>query len=286
MSFDRSFWQAVVEGGFALPAGYSAGMLLPHLAELLASPDPYLRETVAAGALVQWVVRRPEETSDAECRALRDTLLEERLFDGIGEQGTNSVFRRSFAALALSMLVYRDNERPYLGAAEISALHDAALNLLRREADRRGYVEDRGWASVLTHTADLLKFLARSPHTGPQMHRAAIEAIFDAMTAPLPPVLTHDEDERLAAAVVAILQRDLIDTASWLGWVQQFVDWRVRTSEATGTFEAKSHAAYHNVKRFLRSLYFQVEGNESIPAAGVVFRAGVLAAARQFSAYT
>lgn len=279
-TFNRDFWRAIVENGYSLPAGYSAGMLAPHLTELLADPDPFLRDQVAYVAFYHWMVKNPAEMADDEVRGL--TLqLRENLTANIGASGDDSVYRRSFSALVLSLVVYRDLNRPFMQQTEVKALFDDTLDYLQAERDWRGYTDENGWMHALAHTADLLKLLARHPHTGASDHRAIIDALYDVLTTPTGRVLTHDEDERLALAVLDVLQRDLIDTASWLAWVQRFVSWY--EAHKNGAFSPQKHAPYMNVKNFLRSVYFRVEGAENVPAAGVVFRAGVLAAARHFS---
>ncbi len=280
-TFDRDFWQSVVDSGFALPAGYSAGMLAPHLIELLGSPDPFLRDEVAYLAFYHWMVKNPAEMSDDEVRATRDKLLENLQHDS-GETGTGTTFMRSFSALILSLVVYRDLVNSFMDGLEIKRVLDAALDYLRTEQDWRGYVDGQGWVHAVAHTADLLKFLARSSKTGPRDHRAIIDTIYDVLTAPRTSFLTHDEDERLSLTVLDVLKRDLIDTASWLAWVQRFVDWY--NANKSGAFSPDKHAPYINVKTFLRSVYLRVENAEEVPAAGVVFRAGLLQAARHFSA--
>lgn len=279
-TIDRNFWQSIVDSGFALPAGYSAGMLAPHLVDLLGSSDPFLRDDVAYVGFYQWMVKNPAEMSNAEVRGVYDRLMT-NLQHGIGEQDTDSAFTRSFSALALSLVVYRDLSHPFMQGEEIKALLDATLNYLQAERDWRGYLAEGGWVHAVAHTADLLKFLVRSPKTGARDHRAIIDTLYEVLTAPRTSFLTHDEDERLSLMILEVLKRDLIDTASWLAWVQRFVDWY--NTNKSGDFSPEKHAPYINSKNFLRSVYLRVENAEEIPAAGVVFRAGLLAAARHFS---
>ena len=77
----------------------------------------------------------------------------------------------------LSVAVARDNATPYLEAAEVRALLAATLGYLAREQDVRGYDDEKGWMHSAAHTADLLKFLARSRHLPAGAQREILDAI-------------------------------------------------------------------------------------------------------------
>jgi hypothetical protein len=87
---------------------------------------------------------------------------------GIGSTGDESVLLRSFSALDLSMLAAHDLDKPFLEPAAFRELLAAALDYLAREKDVRGFVPGSGWHHSTAHTADLLKFLARSPRLTPE----------------------------------------------------------------------------------------------------------------------
>ena len=53
------------------------------------------------------------------------------------------------------------------------------MNYLKDEQDVRGFDARLGWLHSVAHTADLLKFLARSPHLQVQEQAVVLKAIAD-----------------------------------------------------------------------------------------------------------
>src|SRR5215472_6301077 len=133
----REFWRAIAKNHYAIPAGQQAFPLAQELSGYLGSPDPELRDDLAYSMLAVWIIRQkkfsPEELT---------TLLVEWLANlqaGIGETGTDSIFKRSFSALCLSSLAERELKDPFLGEGHYRALLDAALTYLAGERDLRGF---------------------------------------------------------------------------------------------------------------------------------------------------
>ena len=85
--------------------------------------------------------------------------------DGDDGDDRRAAVRRSYSALALAILAFRDVEDHFLDADRVHALLDAGLDYLLDEPDRRGYVPELGWINATAHAADLLKFLVRNPLT-------------------------------------------------------------------------------------------------------------------------
>lgn len=201
---DKEWWRAVVADESPPPADMSLEALAFELSGYLGSPDPELRDDIAYGVLTRWMygdrVLPP---------ALRQRLIEAWLANlelGIGEQGTDSVLRRSFSALMLSAAVALDNEAPYLDEPDFRRVLEAAVAYLREERDTRGFEAGKGWIHSVAHTADLLKFLGRSRFLTVADQAMILEAIGDKLTR-LDQVLINGEDERLARAVLAIVAR-------------------------------------------------------------------------------
>ncbi|HEX9852968.1 MAG TPA: DUF2785 domain-containing protein, partial [Woeseiaceae bacterium] len=134
---DKSWWQAVIADDFTPPEDRPLSSLTQELSDYLASTDPELRDDIAYSLLTQWMyVKRIVPP------ALRTALIAdwtENLKHGIGERGTESIFRRSFSALMLSVVTALDNEAPYLDKAAFDGLLDAGLTYLRDERDTRGF---------------------------------------------------------------------------------------------------------------------------------------------------
>jgi Protein of unknown function (DUF2785) len=209
---DKPWWQAVIADDFAPPAATSMDALLRELNSYLASPDPELRDDIAYRVLANWLyVQRivPPERAGELIATWRRNLRH-----GIGERGTDSVFRRSFSALMLSVAAALDNQAPYLDAGAFERLLEAALQYLHDERDTRGFDPEKGWMHSVAHTADLLKFLGRSRHLEAQDQAAILAAIAGKLDT-LDVVLVHGEDERLARAVLSIVARPDADMTAF-----------------------------------------------------------------------
>ena len=157
----RDYWVAIRASDFAVPEGEQPFSLLLEMNELLGSTDPVLRDEVAYSAAARWVYRKRLLSAEQNRELL--ALWRANLSMGLGEGGTDSVLRRSFSALDLSLLTALDNEAPFLTQEDFDGLLRDTLDYLASERDTRGYHPEKGWMHAAGHTADVLKFMARSP---------------------------------------------------------------------------------------------------------------------------
>jgi hypothetical protein len=212
---DRAFWKVLKADDFKLPAGASAAALSREVLALLGSTDPELRDGVGYEAFVSWVYR-DELLHPAELESLRLTLMSSARA-GLGDAEADGVFERSFAVLDLSVLAAEDLKQPFLSATEFQELLSLALDVLARERDLRGYVPGKGWAHATAHAADLLKFLARSPHLTPGDGARIVSQIAERLRT-AHQVFVWGEDARLAAALLALLARPNFESAPFNAW--------------------------------------------------------------------
>jgi hypothetical protein len=245
---DKAYWQAIAANDFDPPAGTTAAALAPELVDSLASPDPELRDDLSETILTAWIYRKKLLGPD-DLRPLVATLRA-NLRAGIGETGTDTVLRRSFSALTLSIVAARDNEAPFLTRAEHAALLDAAIEYLRDERDLRGYDAERGWIHSAAHTSDLLKFLARSD-TLPRDGQARVLAALAAKNRDAASAFVQGEDERMARVVISIVRRADFDRDAFTAWLD-----RIRES---ATFprdvSTASLRAQQNARHLLTALF-------------------------------
>ena len=242
---DKAFWQQVAANKYSVPTAESLPALVSELSAYLASPDPELRDDIAYSTLTSWIYRQRVVAPD-----LRRALINQwtmNLTAGIGEVGTDTVFRRSFSALSLGTLVILDNEAPYLDKAEFDRILNAGLGYLNAERDVRGFDDSKGWIHTVAHTADLLKFAGRSRHLAPAQQKAILDAIGRKLAA-LETVLINGEDERLARAILSITARADFDQAA-------FRDWTKSVTPKPGPQTAAAMASGQNKKNVLTALF-------------------------------
>ncbi len=233
---DTAFWRAIIQRDYAPPAGVAAGQLSDELSALLGSPDPEQRDGIAYTILTVWIYRQ---------RSL----------------GPDAVLRRSFSALMLSVVIARDDADPFLEAREFRRIFEEALEYLRKEQDVRGYDPRRGWMHSAAHTADLLKFLARSTQVTKDDQRAMLDAIAEKMRT-APAVFIYGEDERMARAVLSLVNRADFDQEGFRSWLM-----RIRPVEpATVLPDPAILRGNQNVKNLFTKLEVLLSLDGSSPA--------------------
>lgn len=214
---DLQFWKNVAAQDYKPPADAAIPALCEELSSMLASPDPQWRDQTAYETLAVWIYR-DHRVDEPTLRALMAEWLN-NLKSRIGEDGADTVFRRSFSALMLSVIAARDNAAPFLRQEEFRNLLNGGLEYLAAEKDLRGYVDGKGWAHSAAHTADLLKFLARSRYLSAADQQTILRAIDRKMTS-APQVFIYGEDERFARAVLSLVNRSDFDAAGFHSWLE------------------------------------------------------------------
>lgn len=247
----RGDWIALAKAGFVVPAGRTAAELLLEMNTLLASPDPVLRDEVAYSAAERWILRDGVVAPD-DLRRLQ-TQWAANLDDGLGTTGDDRVFARSFSALCLSLVAAREVAAPFMTADEVGRFVDRLLDYLARERDLRGYDASRGWIHAVAHTADALKFLARTRHFTPAHGARLLDAVRAKLTA-TDMVFVWGENDRLAWALHAAVRRPDADGAAFEAWTARWVDDHKALWANGPAVDPAAFARVENAKQVLRSL--------------------------------
>lgn len=251
---DKTFWNAIIENEYSLPKGHTVEELSATLLSYLGSTDPELRDDIAYMVLINWInkdILTPQQ--------LRQMImpLQGNLQSGIGESGSDTVFLRTFSALILGEIIDKDNTEHFLAKEEVLDIFEKGLAYLEQEHDLRGYVPGKGWAHALAHTADLLLALARSRHMD-SVHLARILSdISSKLMAVDDLIFVADEDERLVSTVIEILNRDLLTLDTICQWLDVIAN-KERNGHRQKLFEEDTARTRHNMKTFVRSLYFRL----------------------------
>ncbi len=265
----KEYWQAIVTNKFAAPAaGTKPAALVPELLALLGSPDGELRDELAISILQTWIYKRvltPEEV-----RPLMAKLLA-NLREGVGQPESDTVFLRSFSALTLAAVIARDNEEaPFLTVEEFRALLEGALGYLEAERDLRGFDPQKSWIHSVAHTADFLKFLARSRHLTPAGQTRILESLLSKLRR-VPDVFANGEDERLARVVISIARRADLDREALRVWIQGVLG-EAKVPEKPEVEKLHRNA---NARHLLTSLWSEFSTDER-PSEGAEFTRGIV----------
>ena len=173
---------------------------------------------------------------------------------------------RSFSALDLSVLAAHDLQAPFLTATEFESLLSDALAYLRDERDVRGYTPPVGWRHSCAHTADLLKFLARSPHLKVADHARILEAVQAKVTRAGDP----------ARSLGSLVRRSDFDLALVDPWLASFTALHKKAWEGALPDPALL-AADRNAANLLKSLHTFLSQPTEIAASVTPVRAKLLA---------
>jgi hypothetical protein len=285
---DNAFWQGIADADYAVPSGHTVIDLTPELLSLLGSTDPHLRDGLAYPILERWITSNLY-TADA----LRGMTMQlaENLKRGLGEQGTDTVFLRTFSALVLAELVYHHNKHPFLEEADTRQVLEQALAYYRDERDLRGYVPGPGWAHSAAHGADLLFVLT----TDDALNASDLERIMDALAAKVAPPVAHvylyNEDQRITRAVLFALKRDLLTLTFLQGWLDRLTSFEGQKLSFDGLITGEPRLVpseigvyvLANTRQFLSGLCVHLMLDEKKPAIAAEFAPLVLAALQPMS---
>ncbi|MCK4570555.1 DUF2785 domain-containing protein [Candidatus Bipolaricaulota bacterium] len=250
----RQTFLDIASNEHAIPEDVDPAEFVYSSIPLLGESDGEFRERNVYGTLHRWIV---SEAIDAQ--GLRDIHLgllgENALFSGIGENGSDSVFLRAFVALLLVPTLYMHRKQAFLSSEEVEQTCNDLARYLREEKDLRGYISgEKWWAHGIAHAADAVGQLVQCSELGSEPIVQLLEAIAGAMT-PDTVVYAHEEDARMAAAVLKLLKRDVLSQEIIENWLKHVVP--------KARFEGQLpnvHIQYVNARNSLRCLLFQAKG--------------------------
>lgn len=211
------YWDHVQSTGFALPPDRPLADLTAELTAMLGSPDPAVREALAHPALTAWIDRG---TYDDLLSGLGDGMAA-GLQVGLGESGSDTVFRRSWSAVVLGTCLARDATHRLLPRDKVLEWGDHLATWLLDEQDTRGEVPGKGRARAVGHGAVAIGALARSPHVGTGELTVLLDVLGErTLRTGSTPLDLHDVD-RIAAAVLDITRRDLVSMEVLDTWLDR-----------------------------------------------------------------
>ncbi|HET6153133.1 MAG TPA: DUF2785 domain-containing protein [Marmoricola sp.] len=244
------FWEHVVASGLRVPTDRSLVEMTEDLTRMLGDPDPDVRDGIAFPTLATWI---DEGVYDDLLVGLGDGLCH-GLDIGLGRVEDDSVFRRSFSALALTECVDRATATGLAGAEVVLRWGDRVMGWLAREQDLRGFVPGKGWAHAVAHGADALGALARSPHLGRLELTVILDVIGDRLLTPTDTFFVAGEDDRLAYATMHLLRRDILGLEVIEPWVARIA----AGARPSGDALHHPYRVAGNVQGYLRSLQLQL----------------------------
>jgi hypothetical protein len=253
-----AFWEQVLADGLKVPADRPLDEMTADLTRMLGDPDPDVRDGIAFPTLGTWI---HDGVYDDLLRGLGDGMCA-GLDVGLGRTDDDSVFRRSFSALVLTECIDRDTAADLLTTEQVLRWGDRIASWLVRERDLRGFVAGKGWAHAVAHGADALGALMRSPRIGRMELVVLLDVLADRLLLPTEAFFVAGEDDRLAAACLHGLRRDLVGLDVLEPWVARIA----AGSVPSGSVDEHPFHVAGNAQSFLRSLHLQLALSPAQPA--------------------
>ncbi|MCP3422152.1 DUF2785 domain-containing protein [Nocardioides pinisoli] len=256
------YWDQVQKAGFEVPSDRPLDDLTAELTTMLGSTDAAVRDGTAFPALATWIERG---VYDDLLAGLGDGMVA-GLAVGLGETGTDTVFRRSFSSLILATCMERDNEQHLLPGAKIMEWGDHAATWFLTERDTRGFVPGKGWAHTIAHGADTIGALAGSPHLAGPEHAVLLDVLAErVLQQPADEPLVCGEPDRIAAAVMQVLRRNTLGLDVLEPWVHR-LGAAGNPYAGSGLADDDPYAATAAPQALLRSLFLQLSLAADPPA--------------------
>lgn len=235
-------------------------LLLEDMLTHIGTPDLTLRDEAIYSLFMELLVSNQlsKETMESLVNKL---ATDDYLFYGMGGHMDDSVFTRSFAALWLAGLLRIDMMQPYLSDEAKEQLYTKAVQFLQREKDVRGYVDGKGWANAIAHTADLLALMVRHDYFEVKYGvpiLQGIQAVFWKGH-----VLVDDEEERLVEITSALIEAEFPEEVM-IEWVEQVFDqlqlYLVQRGYTREYFTARTMTLH-----FMKTFYFALKYKQKYP---------------------
>lgn len=194
---------------------------------------------------------RPNQLS----QLLKICLNDYNLFKGIGEKETDSVFGRSFSVLVVALILNANRRHSFLSESEVIFVKEQLFTYIETEKDIRGFVSGKGWAHSLAHASDALGEIARDPF----LRENELMELLDVIKTKVlysGSVYNYNEDERMAAAVLQVFERRLLNEQQILNWIGSFQCSLEERKKLVS--DPDSLNIMLNVRNFLYSLYFRL----------------------------
>jgi hypothetical protein len=240
--------QAIAADDYRVPDGVDYWQLTQEMLVYIGTIDPELRDDLILTTISQWA-KAEHYTPDQYRAILATTLDHQHLFLGLGERDSDTVFTRAFSVLVGGIAIYHHRQQAFLTSTEVQAAFERVLDYFVREVDLRGYVEGKGWAHAVAHTADVLDEFALCVEIDANGLRRILAAI-QPKAATADTIYTAEEDERLAYAALSLFSREVVARNEVAAWIKSFAP-----IERVGNWRQR----HINTKHFLRSLYFQAK---------------------------
>ncbi|EAO7443695.1 DUF2785 domain-containing protein [Listeria monocytogenes] len=216
---NSNLFNTLKQNNYILPNDPDASNeIIDTMLSYLSSIDSELRDHIAYNIFSEWLVVQDNLTTEQKMRIYNYAVNKNNLLFKINIIDSDAVFQRSFSALIIALLLENNKVHNFLTDNEIRKTLDLLIELLEKEKNTHSFIEEKGWAHCIAHTADALDEL---------IYQRAINEIDvkKIMTAIIffyknnTNILTGEEDERLSNILITALFEQKINNEEVKNWL-------------------------------------------------------------------
>ncbi|EAD2805787.1 DUF2785 domain-containing protein [Listeria monocytogenes] len=216
---DSNLFNTLKQNNYILPEDPEASNeTIDTMLSYLSSVDSELRDNIAYNIFFEWLVGQDNLTTDQKRRIYNYAVNKNNLLFKINIIDSDAVFQRSFLALIIALLLENNKVHNFLTNNEIRKTMNLLIELLEKEKNTHSFIEEKGWAHCIAHTADALDELIYQR----TISEIDVKKIMTAITffyKTNPNILTGEEDERLSNILITALFEQKINIEEVKNWL-------------------------------------------------------------------
>ncbi|EAC4532219.1 DUF2785 domain-containing protein [Listeria monocytogenes] len=216
---DSNLFNTLKQNNYILPKDPDASNeIIDTMLSYLSSVDSELRDNIAYNIFFEWLVGQDNLTTDQKRRIYNYAVNKNNLLFKINIIDSDAVFQRSFLALIIALLLENNKVHNFLTNNEIRKTMNLLIELLEKEKNTHSFIEEKGWAHCIAHTADALDELIYQR----TISEIDVKKIMTAITffyKTNPNILTGEEDERLSNILITALFEQKINIEEVKYWL-------------------------------------------------------------------
>ncbi|MCN73304.1 DUF2785 domain-containing protein [Listeria monocytogenes] len=216
---DSNLFNTLKQNNYILPKDPDASNeTIDTMLSYLSSVDSELRDNIAYNIFFEWLVGQDNLTTVQKRRIYNYAVNKNNLLFKINIIDSDAVFQRSFLALIIALLLENNKVHNFLTDNEIRKTLNLLIELLEKEKNTHSFIEEKGWAHCIAHTADALDELIYQRTISEIDVKKIMTAITFFYKTNLN-ILTGEEDERLSNILITALFEQKINIEEVKNWL-------------------------------------------------------------------
>ncbi|MBC1978151.1 DUF2785 domain-containing protein [Listeria marthii] len=217
--YDYNLYNTLKQNEYTLPKNpNTSNEIIDTVLSYLSSNDSVLRDDIAYHIFSEWLIVKDNLTDEQKMRIYNYSANRKKLLFKIDLVDSDAVFQRSFLALIIALLLENNKIHFFLNEDEIRKAFDLLIELLKNEKNTLSFVEGKGWAHSIAHTADALDELIYQPFID-KLDVKKIMLTIDTFFKTNTMILTGEEDERLSNILITALSEQKISYKEIINWL-------------------------------------------------------------------